>query len=234
MATVYFRGDRKDVTAVANRLAAIVAGNRADEAGIGEGFRTTLGYAALSEVKDAFIVKASGGTDEMGIRWPKLAPATIANRRIGNPRGTDAERIKERERIRKREYKIALKRYSVSLEPKEAQRRAAIVAGLKATYITGRTKVQTLGNRQVEILRDTSVLLNSLSPGEFNGSSYTPPNTEGGDEQIFRTDGGEVVVGTNVLYASTHQHGRGAVPRGHFFPTMITRFQRSGGTVCQH
>ena len=70
----------------------------------------------------------------------------------------------------------------------------------------------------MEILRDTGVLLNSLSPGRWTQSGYTKPSAEGGEEQIFEVGTGEVIVGTNVEYASTHQRGRGAIPARPFLP----------------
>jgi len=227
---VHFRGSRADVTRVAHTLAAILSGRQSDSLGLGIGFVMSLGFAALSDIKDAFVTKSSGGTDEMGITWPELAPSTIANRRVGaGDRGVgkritrlpgqstlDAAQqallVRNRERIRTRETKKALIRFELSgLEPKEALRRARIVGGLKATRETGKTKVQTLGGRQVEILRDRGFLLNSLSPGTLSGSAgltnYSKPAGDGGEEQIFEASAGQIIVGTNIVYAGTHQHG---------------------------
>lgn len=244
MATVRFRGTRADVTRLALQLAAVLAGRAPDTHGVARGFGLTLGFAALSDIKNAFVIKVGGGTDEMGIRWPPLAPATIAARRVGpgdkrvragqfSKRATEsqitsavqkAELIKRRERIRKRETKKALQRFRLSLPEGEAQRRAKIVGGLKATRETAQTKVQTLGGRQVQILRDTGVLLNSLGPGRLTGQgtsiSYSNPSGEGGEEHIFEVGAGEIIVGTNVKYASTHQHGDASrnIPARPFLP----------------
>ena len=57
------------------------------------------------------------------------------------------------------------------------------------------TLVEKYGHRQVEILRDTGLLLNSLSPG-----TTTP-------ESVFRVGRGEVIVGTNRKGAAAHHHG---------------------------
>ncbi len=228
MATVYFRGTRADITRIALQLAAVLAGRAPDTHGVARGFMLTLGFAALTDIKEAYLIKAAGGTDEMGIRWPPLSPETIANRRVGRgdkttrkrkgetflqrlPRIESANLIKLREKIRKRETTKALKRFRLSLPEGEAQRRSKIVGGLKATRETGQTKVETLGGRSVEILRDTGVLLNSLSPGRLTGSggsvTYSPPSGEGGSEQIFELGAGEVIVGSNVIYFRTHQRG---------------------------
>lgn len=219
MATVHYRGKRSSLTNIVRQLGAILSGKRGDPDGIAQGFASTIGFAALSDIKDAFVIKARGGTDEMGIKWPPLKPETIANRRVGRNDSRSSALVQIRERVRKRETRRALRRFRLSLPEGEAKRRAAIVGGLAATKETGRTKTETLGGRSVEILRDTSVLINSLSPGQLVKGTYTKPQSEGGEEQIFEVEPGEVIVGTNVLYASTHQHGRGAIPARPFLPT---------------
>jgi hypothetical protein len=95
------------------------------------------------------------------------------------------------------------------------------------------TKGATLGGRSVEILRDTGVLLASLSPGtlDASGKNYSKPTAtgkskrakairEGGAQQIFEPGAGEIIVGTNVKYAATHQHGdrKRNIPARPFLP----------------
>ena len=53
---------------------------------------------------------------------------------------------------------------------------------------------------QHEILRDTNRLFRSLSPGVEDRPS-------GAAGQVFRLQPGQVIVGTNVVYAATHQRG---------------------------
>lgn len=219
---IEFRGTRADVSRIARQLAGILAGREPDRLGIAKGFMLALGFGVLSSVKDAYVVKARGGTDAMGIKWPPLSPVTIANRRVGPGDIRRDPIIKEREKIRKREL-AAIKRefgkqegalferFLVSLDPRAARARARQIASARATRATGLTKVQAMGSRAVEILRDTGVLLNSLSPGRLSGSgagtTYTKPSGEGGQEQFFQTTPGELIVGTNVEYAGTHQFG---------------------------
>ena len=211
MATVYFRGTRADITRIALQLAAVLAGRAPDTQGVARSFMLTLGFAALTDIREAYLVKASGGTDEMGIRWPPLAPSTIARRRVGKRDKESSKAIRVREGIRERATAKALERFRLSLPEAEARRRAKIVGGLKATRQTGATKLETLGGRTVEMLRDTDVLLESLSPGRLTGSgasvSYSKPSGEGGSEQIFQIGAGEVIVGSNVKYLRTHQRG---------------------------
>jgi hypothetical protein len=224
MATLRFNGTRADVVAAAVQLARMLSGRAVDTFGIMRGFGSAIGFAVLSDIQAAYIEKSRGGTDEAGIRWPKLQPRTIANRRVGAGDRRDSDLIRRRETIRKRETKKALRRFLLSLPESEARRRAAIVGGIKATQQTGRTKLKTLGNRNVEILRDRGILFNSLSPGSLVGdpatAAYTPPSGDGAEEQIFEVRQGLISAGTNVVYASTHQHGDASrnIPARPIFP----------------
>jgi hypothetical protein len=206
-----FKGTREELIAKVQEVIDALAGKGPDVAGIGKSVLIAMGVAALGDIMDAFVVKSRGGTDAMGIKWPPLDPKTVAARRVG-PRDTrNSAAIKEREKIRKREFKKALKRYQMSLPPEEARRRAAMVAGIRATRLTGQTKVETLGGRNVEMLRDTGILANSLSPGVMTGDgaamSYSKPSGEGGDQQLFDLLPGAVIVGSNLPYAGRHQNG---------------------------
>ena len=83
--------------------------------------------------------------------------------------------------------------------------------GKKLKEEGAKTKLEVYGNRQVEILRDTGVLFNSLSPGRLDDAggspSYSPPSGDGGDQQIFESLTNGVIVGTNVPYARIHNEG---------------------------
>ena len=93
----------------------------------------------------------------------------------------------------------------------DAKVRAAQIAWATLKREGARTKLEVFGHRQVEILRDTGVLLNSLSPGKLsqsgNATIYSPPSGDGGDEQIMQATGNGVIVGTTVAYAGAHQYG---------------------------
>lgn len=210
---IYFRGSHEQAKRLALMLGTLLNKNNHP---VGRAFMSSVGFGALSDIKQAYIVKAKGGTDEMGIKWPPLHPKTVANRRVGKKDLADPD-IKARETIRKREEKKLLKRYLLSMPVSEATKKARQVASLRATIQTGKTKVQTLGGRQVEILRDTGVLFNSLSPGVLiPGGEYRSSE----DDQIFELNAGKIIVGTNVLYAATHNYGDASrgIPRRQFLP----------------
>jgi hypothetical protein len=225
MARVYFQGTRSQAKRLARRLVLMLTGREADSFYIARGVFMAFGLAALMDIKADFVTKARGGTGEDGAKWAPLKPGTIANRRVGPGDIKSDPAIKEREKIRKAAYKKHLARMLLSLPEGEAKKRAAQLAGREATQKTGKTKIDTLGGRSVEILRDTGVLLNSLSPGEMTdpgpSAVYSPPRGDGGSEQVFSLFENGVMVGTNVLYAATHQNGDAArgIPARPFLPT---------------
>lgn len=207
MATVVFRGSRSELRNILGNLGPQLSGSASDTGGMAREFATALGVGLLSEVKDAYIEKARGGTDDMGIKWDPLSPVTIANRRSG---GTPGER--KRQQIVARETKKQAERFGGD------KKRAKIAAQRLATKQTGMTKLQTLGNRDVEILRDTGILFNSISVGEISGGTYVRPNEDGSEFHVFEAEPGLCVVGTRVFYAATHQKGRANIPARPFLP----------------
>ncbi len=218
---IYFRGTIDQAKDAIRQLAQMLVGARPDRAGVARGVFLAVGVAALSDVKADFVRKARGNTGEDGVKWDPLSPKTIANRRVGPRDIKNDEHIANRERIRKQEFRKAYGRYRAGgLSEEEARKKANHVAGIRATLRTGRTKVKTLGYRDVDILRDTGVLLNSLSPGQLVGDSYSKPSGDGGLDQIFDLATNGVVVGTNVLYSATHQYGdaKRNIPARPFLP----------------
>jgi len=228
----------------------MVTGREADSLGIARGAFTALGFAALSDIKADYIRKAKGQTGEDGIRWKPLSPKTIARRRIGpgDKKLTHvADRLKAEAAATKAarqkfdaDAKVRRKRlearFALSLPSEEARKRAAeqikveraaadfrLRGKIPLAKATGKRRWEILAQRQVDILRDTGVLLNSLSPGEISGDGpdieYRTPAGDGGDRQVFALLGNGVIVGTTVEYAKTHQEGSGRVPARPFLPT---------------
>jgi hypothetical protein len=175
---------------------------------------TRVGMTVLGRIKRAFIVKARGGTDEAGERWKPLSPKTIAyskTRKRGRGGRTKAERnrpdrpsqaLNTRQQARWWElYRQGLAMFKG--DKGTAARRAWGILKREGAV----TLLMKYGGRQVDILRDTGLLLNSLSPGA------TVP------EQIFRTGNGEVEIGTNRKWAGCHHRGvPGRIPQRRLWP----------------
>ncbi len=170
---------------------------------------TRVGLTALGRIKRAFVVKSRGGTDEAGDRWAPLSPRTIAYSRRGGR--TKAERGRESRpsqalTAKQQERWWAMYRQGLAIyrgdKGSAAKRAWGILKREGAT-----TLLQKYGGRQVEILRDTGLLLNSLSPGY------------GGAEQVFRVYNGGVIVGTNRRGAAAHHRGiPGRLPQRRLWP----------------
>lgn len=192
-ATVYFAGTRSDLFEVMRRLPRIMAGVEGDTSGAAQAMQARVGVGLMSKIKQAFIVKSRGGTDEAGIKWPELKQATIANRRPA-PRKKRGERpiglltVKEDETWRKLFGQwYAIFRFKYQLGEAEAKERAAKVAWAKVKKDGAKTKLEVYGHRQVDILRDTGEMLRAITPG-VDGA----PPPEG---QILRLPPGRVIVG---------------------------------------
>lgn len=221
MATVSFHGSRADLMRIMRQVPAVLAGRAPDPWGIAHGLQLRLGVGLLSKVQQSFIQKSRGETGDDGVTWPPLKRATIAQRRT-----TSAER---------RQLGITGKRERGLLTPAQNQRWSAIFRGQKARLIAkfgmgdreasakaaqlawailkregAKTKLDVLGGRQVDTLRDTGELFRSFSPGVEDQPS-------GADGQIFRTPPGRVIVGTNKKV--WHHRGiPGRLPARPFWP----------------
>jgi hypothetical protein len=122
-------------------------------------------------------------------------------------------------------FSRTLARLLLSMPPGEAKARAAQIAWATLKREGAKTMLDVYGHGEVDILRDTGVLLNSLSPGRITGSTYSKPTADGGEEQIFTTIANGVIVGTNVPYASVHNHGSAklGIPKRQFLPKEAPR-----------
>lgn len=239
MTVVYFKGSRQQARELIRQVVDQVTGKSEDVYGVAKSVSTAIGWAALSDIKESFVRKARGQVGEDGIRWPDLAPETKAyHRRFGPGEKTalkkaaglgakhryapgkkkgllDAAQLKQWRKI----YSSTLARLELSMPTAKAKAIAAGHAWNVMKAAGAKTMLEVYGSREVEILRDTGILFNSLSPGELTPSepafNYATP-----DEQVFQQFAGGVIVGTNVKYAGTHHRGdkRRGIPARPFWP----------------
>lgn len=172
------------------------------------------GLALLGRIRAAFVVKSRGGTDEAGESWQPLSPRTIAYSKT-RQRGRGGRTRTEKKRGSHPSQALSAKQQARWWEVYRRQlaiyrgnrSHAAAVAWLVLKQEGAKTLVDKYGHRQVEILRDTGLLLNSLSPGHVGG------------DQVFRVGGGEVVVGTSRKGARGHHEGvPGRLPQRRLWP----------------
>lgn len=166
------------------------------------------GLALLGRVRRAYIARARGGTDEAGGSWAPLKPATIAYGRRGRSRKERGQHPRPSQALSDKQrdswwwyYRQGLAIYRGD-RGRAARRAWGIMKKKGAT-----TLFDKYSKRRVETLRDTGVLLNSLSPG--------------GAGSVMRVESGAVTVGTNVPYAKYHHNGvPGRLPQRRLWPEV--------------
>ncbi len=241
---VYFRGTREQARAIIDEVRASLVGSGPDRFRIAEATHTAIGLQALKDVKKDFIRKARGGVGEDGVQWPRLSPETLAySRRFGKGEEAALKKAAGLGRANryaptgkglltkaqleswKKHFRIALALFAANHPVPDATSIAAAIAWKRVKEEGAKTKLEVYGNRAHEVLRDTGVLLNSLSPGKLGGDgvTYAKPNGPGGNDQVFQHLANGVIIGTNVPYAKFHQSGepRKKLPRRPFLPDRI-------------
>ena len=168
---------------------------------------TRVGMAALGHIKKAFVDKARGGADEAGERWAPLSRRTIAYSRRGR---TGAERKRAPRPSQALNRSQSDRWWELYRQGKAMYKGDKSRAAKRAWVILKSEGAQTLldkyGNRQVEILRDTGPLFNSLSPGVAS------------PHRVFRVSGTSVTIGTNRQGALDHHEGRKGLPQRRLWP----------------
>ena len=221
---IHVRGTRASIMQVLRQLPAACQGDVAIAQQASQELMARVGMAALRRIRSAFVVKSRGGTDDCGESWQPLRKSTIAysRRYPGVPRppvrAKDSPSWMLTEKQRKRWWTLyktfsgvapaGAGYHAVGANRGWAAARAWLA--LRAEFGSGvKTLMSEYGDTQVDILRDTGLLLNSLSPGV-----ETQPSGGGGaasvpqvPNQVFRVGHGEVIVGTNRKWAAAHHNG---------------------------
>lgn len=215
-----FRGSREELRQALRLLPAVLAGETPDTLNVSRGIKLRLAVAFLSQVQQAFLVKARGGRDEAGIRWQPLSPATVARRRLGpgdrkliTDKARTAHLTGAQRRTFRREYLKRLRANvaaGVQRADAAARARAGAYGVLRSRGVTVPSKAQILGARSVEILRDTGELFRSLTPGVEDRPARTPGQVVEADRP------GSVTVGTNKK--GWHHRGNPRLPSRPYWP----------------
>jgi hypothetical protein len=234
--TVHVRASRQAVRRAIFAIPRMATASRVTAA---KALLVRLGLVLLGRIKQAFIVRARGGTDESGLKWAPLSKKTIAYSRRhkkhflpggefvekpkswlprGNVRAKSAPSWMLTKPQRERWWKL----YRQFLGAYRGdQSHAAAVAWTILKREGATTLIATYGNLPVEILRDKGFLLNSLSPGIIVGADMPPVPPPKKPLQVFRTPPGEVVVGTTRKWAKQHHEGRpGKYPARRLWPEV--------------
>lgn len=199
---------------------------------IADTMMTRVGMVLKERIRDAFITKARGGTDEAGESWKPLSKNTIAYSRRhryleGNPQESRVfNRAKKKGWIPKSKQRAPYAP-SFALTDKQNERwwqvfskylaiykgnkgHAAAVAWIILKSEGAHTLMELYGDAKVEILMSTGILFNSFSPG-LNGTG-----------KVFAVGPGYVIVGTNAPWAAVHHKGskNGRIPQRRLWPPV--------------
>lgn len=202
---------RADLRAAVRRLAAAAAG-RGDPAA-GTRIAAAAAEAAQEQVAADFArLSAGGGTSWRG-PWPALSPRTVAARPPQPPLrpGANPRRplLSESQDARWRAiYAGLFSRLRVKVGAGEAARVAAAVAWARLKAEGAKTKLGTLGTRDVELLRVSGRLADSLGPG-------------GGPDKVFEAFAGGLAVGSALPYADRQFATRPWHPEGGASPETL-------------
>ncbi len=218
--TIYLRTTSAEVHRIIAQLPAMASGRIPGPPGLVEQLQVRIGLAALGNIKNAFLIKSRGGTDETGERWPPLSPTTIAYSRRHPRVPSKRQRAAFRPSFaltptQREQWWSTYRRYLGRYNGDKTHAARAAWAVLKASGV--RTLLDMYGDTAVDILRDTGLLFNSLTPGcDPAVARPVPPQVE---EQVFQVLPGEVIIGTSRKWAWTHHHGiPGKLPQRRLWP----------------
>lgn len=203
---------RASLAGVQNAIMRAPATSRSGGA-VADAMMTRCGLAALGRIKKAFVTKSRGGVDEAGEKWKPLSPTTIAYRLTrqrgwgGRTRAQKARPAHPSQALtagqQARWWQVYRRQLAIY---KGNKAHAAAVAWIVLKKEGAQTLVHKYGGVNVDILRDTGLLLNSLSPAKTT------------DVSIFKVSPGEVAVGTNRKGAIYHHVGTARLPQRRLWP----------------
>lgn len=232
--TIYVRASRQFVLDAIARIPQVASGGSSEAQSAQRALLVRLGITALGRIHSQFIVKAKGGTDDCGLKWPPLAPSTIAYSRRhpgvlwpGSRRAPYAPSWMLTAQQRKRWWSIyhgfggvkpkgrAYHAKTNQYDDWAAARAWNILKSEGAKTLIGEYGNATSDiNGPIQILRSTGLLLNTLSPPRFLADGGAAKIKD----QVFRVGRGDVVVGTNRPWAGTHHEGNGRIPQRRLWP----------------
>jgi hypothetical protein len=222
-----------EVIRITRDFPAIIAGKKHDIRGIRKAYWSGFANSMFHDIQVAFDQKANLETDELGDSWPDLAPSTKAYSRPARQGDlTDQEKRNlknyrtkglldaQQTRIWRGFFnKQRIKLMREGSPPNIATNVAAVQAWAFIKSQGGVTKMDRLGFRKLQVLKDFKRLYKSLSQGTFNGYEYKPPN----NMQIFQITREGCTLGTRDKKATFHHRGiPGKLPQRRLWPENIS------------
>lgn len=223
MARIFSKLTKEQMQQLVRDLPGILSGKKSDRYRLYHIFWGAVAYSMFTSISEAFEQKSEGETDELGNSWEDLDRDYKAYKRPAN-RGDIPGNLRRRLQPSKNALGLLTpsqhKRwqqifgtiyhaYKEKMGSAKAKELAGQLAWTRLKDQGAQTKRDVLGNRKVTILRVSDKLFLSLSPGKFNPSSgYQKKNSR----QVFQLQGGKLIIGTNVEYASFQDDSRPVWP----------------------
>ena len=213
----------RQIKTIINNIPLYISGERFDRFGVGRVFWSTLAAEFYSRLYASYKVRSEGGSDDLGNSFAPLTKTTIAMRPIA--RGSlgalgltkrSGTALQDRQRgllspSENKEWRQIYSRVLTSLIPRvgvdRAKQIAAATAWKKLKEKGALTKKDTLGSRDVLIMRVTDAIFNSLKPSSSGSRGYRARHN-----QIYEQVGKQLVLGTEVEYARFHNNTRPVIP----------------------
>jgi hypothetical protein len=221
---LHFRGTRTEMRAAIKKLPEYLSGDAPDVLGIARVYKAYFAYHWFVKVRDGYLIKSNGGTDDTGMRWKPNAASTIAKRAlrpgdIRRIRGKTESPLNERVRGLLTPLQDALWRgvfksnylRLLSREPQHvAKARAAQIAWGIVKKGGAQTKIGLLGSRKLPIGQNTGRLLAACSPGKISDGGYSPTV-----DQVIVYGPNNVELKIQVPYAGDFHKDRPIWPVGY-------------------
>jgi hypothetical protein len=187
---VQIRGTKREMRNVIRKLPGYISGRIPDTQGIGRAFKSHFTFHWFEKVRDAYLVKSAGGTDDAGIKWAKNTKKTIAGRPV---RPGDTQRLvgdtpfSQRTRglltpaqdaLWRGIFKSNYLRLRSRTSEADAKATAAKIAWGILKKLGAQTKLDVLGSRDLPIGRATNRLFDACSPGQVSDIGYLPPKEQ--------------------------------------------------------
>lgn len=211
----------------------IIAGTKNDIRGIRKAYWSGFANSMFNDIQVAYDLKANLETDELGDKWQDLSPITKAySRKARQGDLTEAEKRNLRnyrtigllDAQQTKVWRAFFNKARIKLIHNGSPHGIAdsIAAAQAWAFIKsqgGSTKMQRLGFRKLQVLKDYKKLYKSLSKGTFNGYVYKPPN----NMQVFTVTRTGLEIGTRDPKASKHHNGiPGRLPQRRLWPKDIS------------
>jgi hypothetical protein len=222
-ATARTGASREDIRRAFYEFTQALTGKAPDPGGVARGIQLSMGNALISKISQNFSVLSGGGTSEAGYKWQPLTRETIAQRRVTPTERKSLGITGKRTRgfltaAQDKRWKAIFgsrlaKMLSQGMDIADAKAKAGQIAWAILKSEGALTKLDVLGGRKVDSLRDTGLLKRSFNAGVGDRPS-------GAAGQIFEVPPGVVIVGTRMK--PWHHKGiPGKLPARPFWPQEL-------------